>query len=110
MRAKRHGAAIVRTGAAWAYPLAELVLASAANLEGDGASAAEILVRSASGFAVVGMGLHEVVARRARGLVVGGGEGRALVEAADGWLAEQGVKVPARFAAMIAPGFVQRAT
>jgi hypothetical protein len=56
------------------------------------------------------MGLHEVVARRARGLVVGGGEGRALVEAADGWLAEQGVKVPARFAAMIAPGFVQRAT
>jgi eukaryotic-like serine/threonine-protein kinase len=39
-----------------------------------------------------------------RGALTGGAAGSALVAEAEGWLADQGARDPARFAAMLAPG------
>jgi hypothetical protein len=44
-------------------------------------------------------------ARRRKGELLAGDEGDELVAAADRWLAGQGVKNPARFASLLAPGF-----
>jgi hypothetical protein len=106
--ARKAHAGVVAARAAWAQPLAGLVLAAIERLEGDDAAAASLLARVGSDFASVGMAAHEVVVRRMRGAVVGGEEGRALVVEADDWLASQEVRAPGRFAAMIAPGFAER--
>ena len=45
------------------------------------------------------------VARRRRGELLGGEEGRALVEAANAWMTEQTIKSPTRMTEMLAPGF-----
>jgi len=45
-------------------------------------------------------------ARRAEGEVLGGRDGRALIRAEDKWFRSQGVCDPARFARVLAPGFV----
>jgi tRNA A-37 threonylcarbamoyl transferase component Bud32/tetratricopeptide (TPR) repeat protein len=101
-------AGVVAARAAWAQPLAGLVLAAVERLEGNDAGSLTLLARVGSDFASVGMAAHEVVVRRMRGAVLGGDEGRALVASADEWLASQMVRAPARFAAMIAPGFAER--
>ena len=55
------------------------------------------------------MALHATVARRRRGELAGGDDGRALIEAADAWMAGQGIRNPERMAAMLAPGAWARA-
>jgi hypothetical protein len=45
------------------------------------------------------------VAKRHLGVVLGGEEGTTLVTEADLWLSRQGIKEPARFAAMMLPGW-----
>jgi len=54
------------------------------------------------------MVLFREVAHRCRGLVVGGEQGAAEVAAADAWMTGQSIADPARFAAMMAPGFGKR--
>ena len=56
------------------------------------------------GFDAVDMALQSHAARRRRGQLVGGAEGTALVQAADAWMAGQGVVAPARLTAVLAPG------
>lgn len=53
----------------------------------------------------VEMRLHAAIARRQLGRLLGGDEGHALVEETDQWMAGQGIKNPARMAALLAPGF-----
>src|SRR5262249_1832631 len=50
-----------------------------------------------------GMALHAAVARRRRGQLLGGSDGRALVESADAWMQTKGIRNPARTAALLAP-------
>ena len=47
-------------------------------------------------------------ARRQKGLILGGDEGAQLVREADAWFTSEGVKNPARFSHMLAPGFTGR--
>jgi hypothetical protein len=47
------------------------------------------------------MALLVAAARRRRGEWLGAGRGRALIEAADAWMAEQGIRSPARMAGML---------
>jgi hypothetical protein len=49
--------------------------------------------------------LESAYARRRRGLIVGGSEGRALIDAADATLRAQGVADPVRWISSQAPGF-----
>lgn len=56
-----------------------------------------------------GMGVVYVAAARRRlGGLLGGADGRPLVEAADTWFAGEGVKRPDRLVELLAPGFAER--
>jgi hypothetical protein len=50
------------------------------------------------------MALCAAAVRRARGKLLGGDEGRALVEAAERQISAQGVREPRRIARMLAAG------
>jgi hypothetical protein len=60
---------------------------------------------AAWGFDAADMALHAACARRRKGQLIGGAEGWALIEAADTTLRGQGIRNPARWAALYAPGF-----
>lgn len=49
------------------------------------------------------MALHAASARWRRGELLGGDQGRALVQQAEAWMAGQRIRNPARMAAMLAP-------
>jgi hypothetical protein len=51
------------------------------------------------------MQLYFAAVRHRRGELLGGDEGRSLVEASNALMAGQGIKNPARITAMYAPGF-----
>ncbi len=94
---------IERERAPWGDPFIRMLRAGVATLEGDAARAAVLYddaARSADG---VHMSFVATVARRSRGLLMGGGEGRGLVEAADAWMRARAVKSPERMAATVAP-------
>ena len=65
------------------------------------------LVAAAAKFDNEQMALFAAAARRRRGELIGGDEGRALIEAADALLVSEGVKRPEKFLAMMAPGFTR---
>ena len=50
------------------------------------------------------MALYAAAARRCRGVLLGGEEGRVLVEAADAWMRDERIRNPERMTAMLAPG------
>jgi serine/threonine protein kinase len=89
----------------WAAALAALVGAAGEAAEGRRSVAMHQLESAEAAFTALDMPLHASVAKRQRG-VLAGSEGRDLVEQADDWMREQMVRNPAKFAAMLAPGFV----
>jgi tRNA A-37 threonylcarbamoyl transferase component Bud32 len=105
--AARDARRIERRRAGWALSLARLIRAGIASLGGKKAEALALLSAAEDGFTAAEMAGHAAAARRRRGELLGGDSGRALVEAADAWMQGQGVKDPARFAALLAPGFPQ---
>ena len=98
-------AALGREESPPAAPLAGIVQAALEHQRGDGESAARSLRAAAERFAANGMTLHEQVARRRLGELLGGDEGRALVESASAWMVAGAIAEPARITAMLAPGF-----
>jgi len=92
--------------AAWAAPLGALLRAGARARDGErGTSVTSLLEEAARGASACGMAGYAAAARRALGLVRGDSDGQAMVAAADAELGARGVKSPARFAGMLAPGF-----
>ncbi|MCU1282751.1 MAG: putative ATPase, partial [bacterium] len=73
-------------------------------LDGDVDGAIAELRRALPALEAIDLNLFGYGARRRLGQLVGGDEGAALVAAADGALARQGVARPDKLAAMIAPG------
>jgi hypothetical protein len=63
-----------------------------------------LLCAAEDGFTAAEMDGLAAAARRRRGELLGGDKGCELVEAADEWMRGQGVRNPARFAALYAPG------
>jgi eukaryotic-like serine/threonine-protein kinase len=53
------------------------------------------------------MAAHGASARLRLGIVLGGNEGRALVEHAEQWMRDQGVADPTAFASMLSPGLAE---
>jgi hypothetical protein len=51
------------------------------------------------------MALVTAATQRRRGALMGDEEGRALVATADALMRQRGIKNPARFTAMLVPGF-----
>jgi hypothetical protein len=89
----------------YARAFAEMIWARLAWSKGKRAAAIAHLTEAASCLDAAGMALHADSTRRCLGFVMGGERGRALIDHADAALARQGVQHPARFAAMMAPGF-----
>jgi serine/threonine protein kinase/tetratricopeptide (TPR) repeat protein len=88
----------------WAEPLAALLRAGLANLEGDTEAAAAHAARAVAGCETHDMALYGAIARRAHGALLGGDEGARLVAEAERWMAQKELRNPARFTATLAPG------
>ncbi len=89
----------------WSAPLVSLLSAGAAAVRGDAAGARGHLLSAIPGFETADMRLYATAARYRLGQVEGGDGGRALLTEAETWLRDEGVESPARFVAMLAPGW-----
>jgi eukaryotic-like serine/threonine-protein kinase len=105
--AARDAAWLRRRSAPWTRALGALTLAGVEACGGRAEHAVALLAEAERGFDELHLALHAAAARRRRGALVGGDEGRALLAAADEWMAGQRIKNPARMTAMIAPGFAE---
>ncbi|MGO9834425.1 MAG: protein kinase domain-containing protein [Polyangiaceae bacterium] len=89
---------------AWTVTLAAVVEAAAENAAGNQVAAVAAL-RAAVGSAEDSlMAMHATVARHRLGTVIGGDEGRALVDRANETLAREGIACPERWMAIYLPG------
>ncbi len=84
---------------------ASLLGAALAHRRGDDSGALALLERAESDYAKASMALHAIYARRRKGELLGGEAGRAHVDEADRALASAGIKSPASWLAVHAPGF-----
>jgi hypothetical protein len=99
--ATRDARGIEREGAPVAAAIALLLRGSIAATRGDVAQAIEHFRRAEEQCLAQDMRLHMIAAQRARGLLVGGDEGRALVDSAGEWMAGQSISDPDRFARVL---------
>jgi hypothetical protein len=103
--AEKDASRILRHGAPWGDALAQLLQAGVAAGRHDKTQALELLDSGELKCRSANMDLIAVGAQRVRGQLAGGASGRAMVEAADAWMANQDIRSPARMAAMLVPGF-----
>ncbi|MEO5729831.1 MAG: serine/threonine-protein kinase PknK, partial [Byssovorax sp.] len=89
----------------WSSPLAALLRAGAASIDGAKGRALLLLQEAITGLESADMALYAAAARYRRGNLLGGDEGQRIAEAADQWLAKQGVVNRPRMVGMLAPGF-----
>jgi serine/threonine protein kinase len=89
----------------WSDALAELAQAGIAEMRGQADRSVALLTTAATRLAAADMPLAAACARRRLGRLLGGENGREMVEAADAWMAGQRVRNPARMTQLYAPGF-----
>ena len=102
--ALRDARRIEKEDAGWSRPLALSLSAAVACGRQRRGEAKALLEAAEKGFSAAEMALFTAAARRARGMLVGGDDGRALVEEADDWMIRQRIRKPDRIAAMLLPG------
>jgi serine/threonine protein kinase len=95
---------IERSRMPWAMPLATLLRAGLASLDGDASGTTALLERAEGEASAADMFLHVAAARRCRGSMLGGPAGRDLAAEADQAMKEQGIAEPERICAMLVPG------
>jgi serine/threonine protein kinase/tetratricopeptide (TPR) repeat protein len=87
----------------WGFPLATLLEAGSKALSSELEAAAQLYGRAAREADDADMPLFGAAAMMRRGELVGGSEGQALVDAGAARMLSEGVRDPARFAAMLVP-------
>jgi hypothetical protein len=97
--------AVEREHVAWSDPQALQLRAGMAVVRGRSTDALPLLQQAEDGFLSADMQLYAAVARRRLGQLLGGEAGRELVRDAEAWMTDQGIRNPARWSAMYAPGF-----
>jgi eukaryotic-like serine/threonine-protein kinase len=102
--AQKDARRIERERVRWGDPLGALLRAGISSLRGEREESLQSLASAETGFAAADMALYAAAARRCRGVMLGGDEGRALVDAADAWMRNERIRNPERMAAMLAPG------
>ncbi len=95
---------IEREGIAWGDALASLLRASIAAARGETEKASRLAFQAEEAFRGVHIHPWLLATRRRRGELLGGNEGKAMVEAADVQLRNMTIKNPARMASSLAPG------
>ncbi len=101
--AERDAKSLLGEGAPWATAHGHLLQALVATTRGDLGAALEALLRAEASFERVEMRAVATSIRRQLGLMMGGESGRLVVEAADAWMMQQGVKDSERFATLLVP-------
>ncbi|HUH02647.1 MAG TPA: hypothetical protein VML75_11695, partial [Kofleriaceae bacterium] len=99
-RARADARRLRRSGTGWVIPQADSIDAALAP---DG-QAVLLLERAERGYIAAGMAMHALAARRWRGVAAGGPDGGELTTGAERALRERGIRRPARFAQVLAPG------
>jgi eukaryotic-like serine/threonine-protein kinase len=89
----------------WSDPIALLLEAGLAHLEGNAPRALRHLHDAAAGFDSADMKLYLAVTKRRIGALQDDAAGRALKGEADQWMAAQDIKNPAAMTRTLAPGF-----
>ena len=89
----------------WSDPIALVVQAGVAFLEGGTSAALRHLHDAADRFEGADMRLHAAAARRRIGALQDDAVGRDLRRQADEWMAMQQIKNPAGMTRMLTPGF-----
>lgn len=102
-QAERWAAEIQNESMRWSTPLAAMIRAGVADHRGEAEAAAEEYQAAMEGFKAAGMPLREAVAQIRLGEVLGGAEGRRLVQTGLARMTEQGIKNPLRFSLALAP-------
>jgi hypothetical protein len=90
---------IERENVPWSNPLALLGRANLAAQAGNRAEALPLFAAVEEGFRAADMMLYAMSARRRRGLYLGGAEGQAMIQEADGWMTAQTIRNPERISA-----------
>jgi hypothetical protein len=103
--AEKDASRLTKERAGWADAAASLLRASILGARGRPEESLRHLDEAMRGFDAADMALYAACARRRKGQLLGGDEGRNLIEAADATMNEQGIQRPARWAALYAPGF-----
>jgi hypothetical protein len=96
---------IARERMPWSDPIALLLRAGIAFLEGGTPLALRYLHDAADQFERADMHLHAAAARRRIGALQDDAVGRELQRQAEVWMAMQHIKNPASMTGMLAPGF-----
>jgi tRNA A-37 threonylcarbamoyl transferase component Bud32 len=102
---ERDAVQLEREKVPWSQAFASLIRAGRHSIGGDLIQAKRLLVESIARLEAADMHLYAAAASRRLGQLRGGDEGRALIEQADTWMRQQEIKNPARWTAMLAPGF-----
>ena len=89
----------------WSDALVPLILAGVAGVRGEGAKAIRLLREAIDRLHAVDMEIFTQAARRRLGQLLGGEEGRLLIEESEAWMGAEGIRKPARMTAVFAPGF-----
>lgn len=84
-----------------------LTQAGASALQGDTEHAISLLHEAIAAFDAHEMAGFAAAARQRLGALVGGDEGRASIDAAQGYMRREGIVRPERFVAMTSPGFTR---
>jgi tetratricopeptide (TPR) repeat protein len=100
----RDAGRIGRIGIIGAKPLAQLVQSAVLVRRGRTEAAVALLKQAATGFDGAEMKIHAAATRHRLGELVGGEEGRSLVDIASTAMCAQRIKSPARVTAMLVPG------
>jgi hypothetical protein len=94
-----------KEGLAGTVPQAVLLRAGIKALSGDPTETRALLERAAAGFDAAGMKAYASASRRRLGALLGGDEGRALVDRENAWQRGEAIRNCDRFTALLAPGF-----
>jgi tetratricopeptide (TPR) repeat protein len=87
----------------WIDALSLMLRAGLETARGRTAAAVELYEEAAAAFDATEMSLHAQAAHRRRGALIGGSEGRVLVDAADAWMRGQRIADPERMTRVLAP-------
>jgi eukaryotic-like serine/threonine-protein kinase len=103
-RAERDARRLSTERAAWADALSLLIRATVAQARGEVSQAVETLQLAETALRDCHIHHHAAAAQYRRGGLIGGAEGRGLVEAATEWMRHQQIVNPARMVNLLAPG------
>jgi hypothetical protein len=103
-RAEGDARRLSKERAAWAEALALLIRATVAQARGEKSQAVEKLQSAETALRECHIHHHAAAAQYRRGALIGGDQGRALVDAATEWMLRQQIANPARMVNLLAPG------